>query len=102
MTLILELAPEEETQLEERAQAAGLSVQEFAKRALFETPAQTERRLKRERGMALLQSWIDEANAASDEEREAADQEWRETMRALDEDRGSARKLFGSLLDEQK
>jgi DNA mismatch repair protein MutH len=102
MPLTLELAPEEESRLEERAQAAGLTVEEFAKRTLLETPAQMERRLKRERGMALLQSWIDEANAATDEEREVADKEWRETMRALDEDRGSSRKIFGSILDDQQ
>ena len=97
MTLTLELAPEEEAILQQQAQAVGLTPQSYAKEALFSDPAHVARRLKKARALALLQTWVDEANGASEPEKDAAHREWSAAMRSLDEDRGESRKLFSGL-----
>lgn len=97
MTLILELAPEEEMLLGEQAQEVGLSPQDYAKRAIFGDPLATARRLKKRRGAALLRSWIEESRRAAPDELAQAEKEWRETARGLDQDRALSRPLFPEL-----
>lgn len=53
------------------------------------------RRIERNKPhVALIQSWIDEAENATDEERKQAAEDWEELKRALDEDRIPGSKLF--------
>ena len=77
MTLAIELSPAEETALTRMA----------------------EQRIKNQATIELLDSWIKEAAAMSDEEAEEAEREWRESMRDLDAHRESYRKLFPELAD---
>lgn len=94
MTLTLELAPDEGLLLETQAQDAGLSPQDYARRVLLGDKAEVARRLKQRRGIALLQSWLDEAKATLQPQAREANEEWRASMGDLDEHRGG-RRLFG-------
>ena len=85
MTLRLELTTELEERLCEEAERTGLPTEDIALRLLAQHLPAAERRRK---AMALLQSWIDEADKA--EQRETGEY----LQRALDEDRLSDRPLF--------
>jgi hypothetical protein len=53
------------------------------------------RQIERNRpAIELIESWIREGEAATDEERRIAEQEWEEFKRGIDEYRLSDRKLF--------
>ncbi len=53
------------------------------------------RRIERNKPLvALIQSWIDEAENATEEERRQAAEDWDELKRALDEHRNLGSKLF--------
>ena len=85
MTITLTLPPELEQRLTEAAERQGLQVDAYALRLLEQNLPCGDRRAEL---VALLQSWIDGADA----------QEQRETgeylVRVLDEDRLSDRQLF--------
>lgn len=85
--MTLALAPELEERLKQEADRQGLPLVEYASKVLEEHISQAERE-RREKAIALVQSWIDEGD----------EQEQKETgeylIRVLDEDRLSDRKLF--------
>lgn len=86
-TITLTLDSEFEQRLLLEASRHGLSPEQYAVQALEERLSQTERE-RREKAIALVQSWIDEGD--EQEQRET----WEYLVRVLDEDRISARKLF--------
>lgn len=85
--MTIALAPELEERLKLEAARNGLPLEEYASKVLEEHISQAERE-RREKLVALIQSWIDE-DEASDEE--GYDDEF---LRMIDEDRTSYRKLF--------
>lgn len=87
MTITLTLAPELEFKLKQEADRRGLPPEQYALEVLDEHVSQAERE-RREKAIALVQSWIDEGD--EDEQKET----WEYLVRVLDEDRPSARKLF--------
>ncbi|MDX2029436.1 MAG: hypothetical protein SF339_02125 [Blastocatellia bacterium] len=86
MSLVLATAPEFEHRLKMQADREGLPPEQYALKILDEHMEQTERE-RRERAIALLQSWIQEAPDLE----EGYDEEF---FRTLDQDRLSDRKLF--------
>jgi hypothetical protein len=87
MTITLTLAPELEFKLKQEADRRGLPPEQYALEVLDEHISQAERE-RREKLVALVQSWIDEDEAS---EEEGYDDEF---LRMIDEDRPSYRKLF--------
>jgi hypothetical protein len=85
MTIGIVLSPELENRLRQEAQRAGVAEEQVVVRILDQHLPPSE---KRGKAIALLQSWIDEDNAA--EQKETGDF----LIKALDEDRLSDRKLF--------
>jgi len=83
----LTLESELEQKMRYEALRSGLSLEQYAIQALEEHFAQTERE-RREKAIALVQSWIDEGD--EEEQKET----WDYLVRVLDEDRTSDRKLF--------
>ncbi len=81
--MTLALAPELEERLKQEAARQG----EYASKVLEEHISQAERE-RREKAIALVQSWIDEGD--EEEQRETGEY----LIRVLDEDRPSYRKLF--------
>ena len=61
---------------------------------IAEEEAERRRIAARQSLMALIDSWIEEAESATDEERRIAEEEWEEFVRAIDEDRPPGYKLF--------
>jgi len=100
MSITIELTPNKEAQLTKRAARQGVEPSAYAQRLLDDALAQEdererqERHEKNQRAIAMLQGWIDEADAMSDEEKAQAEAEWRDTARSIDENRTSYRKLF--------
>lgn len=102
MSVTIELAPAAAAELARTAAARGLEVEDYLHQIVTErlhAEALESRRQKNRATIAHLQQWLDEAEAAPPEEKRRDDAQWRATMRALDEDRGSARKLFPDLAD---
>ncbi len=89
MTLTLNIPPEIEKQLDRKAREQGLSIEAYALQLLSESISVQEKSTKL---VNLLQSWIDEDDAA--EQQETGEY----LIQALDEDRLSDRKLFPSEL----
>jgi len=87
MTITLTLAPELEFKLKQEADRRGLPPEQYALEVLDEHISQAERE-RREKLVALIQSWIDEDEVS---EEEGYDDEF---LRMIDEDRPSYRKLF--------
>ncbi|MCG3160854.1 MAG: hypothetical protein JMDDDDMK_01929 [Acidobacteria bacterium] len=87
MTITLTLAPELEFKLKQEADRRGLPPEQYALEVLDEHVSQSERE-RREKAIALVQSWIDEG----DEKEQKETGEY--LIRVLDEDRLSDRKLF--------
>ena len=85
--MTIALAPELEYRLQNEAARNGQSLEQFAATALNEKLAAAEQD-RREQGIALLQSWIDDGDEAEQKE------SWEYLVKALDEDRLSDRKLF--------
>lgn len=85
--MTLALAPELEERLKQEAARQGLPPDEYASKVLEEHISQAERE-RREKAIALVQSWIDEGD--EEEQRETGEY----LIRVLDEDRLSDRKLF--------
>lgn len=107
MSITIELAPNKEAQLSQRAAAQGVDPSIYAQRLLDEALSQEDEREraarheKNQRAIAMLQGWMDEADAMSQEEKAQAEAEWRETARSIDENRTSYRKLFPEYSKEQ-
>lgn len=59
-----------------------------------EEEARRQRIARNRPTIELLQSWIDEAENATDEERRIAQEEWEEFVRGIDEHRLPGYKLF--------
>ena len=89
MTLTLSIPPEIEKHLDRKAREQGLSTEAYALQLLSESISVQEKSTKL---VNLLQSWIDEDDAA--EQQETGEY----LIQALDEDRLSDRKLFPSEL----
>lgn len=95
MSITIELAPNKETRLSQRAAAQGVAPSTYAQRLLDEAleredeRERTERHEKNQRAIAWLQSHVDEADAMSEEEKAQAEAEWRDTARSIDENRTS-------------
>ena len=85
MTLTLHLLPDLEQRLTQAAQQHGLPADAYTLRLLEAHLPPTDHRVEL---VALLQTWIDEADATEQQETGAY------LVRVLDEDRFSARKLF--------
>ena len=85
MTLTLQIPPELQKRLTKAAKRQGLAVDEYALQLLEK---QIPRQKRSEALVTLLQSWIDEGDAA--EQQETGEY----LLRVLDEDRLSDRKLF--------
>ena len=85
MTLTLTLPPELERRLAEEAARKGVPPEQYTLQLLSEHLPAADRRAE---AVRLLQSWLDEGDAA--EQTETGDY----LVRALDEDRLSDRKLF--------
>ena len=85
MTLTLKLAPDLEQRLAEAAQRSGMPPDAYTLGLLRQHLPPLDRRAE---AVALLQSWIDNGDAA--EQSETGEY----LVRALDEDRPSDRKLF--------
>ena len=100
MSMTIELAPNQEAKISRNAAAHGVAPLTYAQRLLDEAleredeRERSEQHEKNQRAIAMLQGWIDEADAMSDEEKAQADAEWRDTARSIDENRTSSRKLF--------
>jgi hypothetical protein len=86
-TITLTLDSELGQRLLQEASQHGLSPEQYAVQALEEYILRTERE-RREKAIALVQSWIDEGD--EEEQKET----WEYLVRVLDEDRTSVRKLF--------
>ena len=84
--MTLTLTPELETRVKIESARRGISPDEYAAQVIEETISEAERE-RREKAVALLQSWIDEDENSD----EAYDDE---LLKMLDEDRLSERKLF--------
>jgi DNA primase len=97
MSLVIELAPEEEQQLTQRAAAQGVAPDDYARRLIADDLRHDVQRAKNQATIDWLQSRIEEGEAMSDEEKQQAEAEWRETARSIDENRTSYRKLFPEL-----
>ena len=108
MSILIELAPNQEAQLSRRAAAQGVDPSLYAQRLLDEALAQEDEREraarheKNQRAIAILQSFVDDADRATEEERAQAEAEWRDTARSIDENRTSYRKLFPEYSNEAK
>lgn len=85
MTITLTVPPELEQRLTQAAEQQGVGVDAYALRLLEQHVPSSERRSEL---IALLQSWIDAADA--DDQKETGEY----LVRVLDEDRLSDRKLF--------
>ena len=85
MTISLALTPELERRLKQAAEQQGLAADAYALRLLEQHLPAAERRAEL---VGLLQSWIDSADVA--EQQETGEY----LIRVLDEDRLSDRKLF--------
>lgn len=85
MTLILTLTPELEQRLAQEAEQQGISLDQYALQLLERTLPSKDRRAKL---VALIQSWIDDGDAA--EHKATGDY----LIQALDQDRLSDRELF--------
>jgi hypothetical protein len=85
MTITITISPELERRLAEAAGRQGIPVEQLAVEVLEQHLPSRDRRAD---VVSLLQSWIDEGDAA--EEKETGDY----LLRVLDEDRLSDRKLF--------
>ncbi len=85
--MIVTLIPEVETLVQREAVRQGLSPDEYANQVLRQQASAAEQE-RREKAVALLQSWIDDG----DEEEQKETGEY--LIRVLDEDRLSDRKLF--------
>lgn len=92
MTVMLELAPEEEAMLVSRARLQGVAPEDYVRRAVFSELERERQREKNQAAITLLQGWLEEE--LPDSESEAAVKSWEASMKALDEDRLSSRKLF--------
>lgn len=90
MTLHLNLSPDLVHRLTQAASAQGVSADELTLRLLDAHLPPTNRQLEL---VQLLQIWIDDPDAK--EQKETGDY----LIRALDEDRNSARKLFPRTLE---
>ncbi len=88
MTLTLDLSPELEQYLLQEATQNGLSVEVVALQLLTNSILLKQ---KQAAAVNLLQSWID------DEDESEQQETGQYLIRALDEDRLSERKLFGSI-----
>jgi predicted transcriptional regulator len=86
-TITLTLDSELEQRLQQEASRQGLSPEQYAAQALEEHVSQADRE-RREKAIALVQSWIDEGD--EEEQKET----WEYLVGVLDEDRTSVRKLF--------
>jgi hypothetical protein len=86
-TITLALDTELERRLKQEADRQGLPLEEYVARVLNERISRAELE-RREKLVALVQSWIDEDEASSEE---GYDEEF---LRMIDEDRPSYRKLF--------
>ena len=102
MTLAIEISPAEETALARIAEEKGMAPEEYARRVLSGELRRAEQRVKNQATIDLLDSWIKEAETFTEEEKRAADEEWRESMRDLDAHRESYRKLFPELADGEE
>lgn len=104
MSLVIELAPEEEAKIAEEAQSIGISVADFARQRLLKMPVDAEE-TKRLRAIATLRQWREESrsnwNAMSEEERKKAQEDWEDNMRDLDEWR-FGRKLYPELARKEE
>jgi hypothetical protein len=85
--MVLTLTPELETRVKIESARLGLTPDRYATQVLEEHISEAERE-RREKAIALLQSWIDEGDEA--EQKETGEY----LIRVLDEDRLSERKLF--------
>lgn len=85
MTLTLDLTPELELYLAQKAEQQGLSIEEYALQVLTESNLVKEKQTKL---VNLLQSWLDEDEV--EEQQETGEY----LIHTLDEDRLSKRKLF--------
>ncbi len=85
--MTLTLAPELESRVKVESARRGVSPYECATQVLEAGISDAERE-RREKAIALLQSWIDEGD--EDEQKETGEY----LIRVLDEDRLSERKLF--------
>ncbi len=86
-TITLILDSELEQRLKQEADRQGLPLEEYVAQALNERISKAELE-RREKLVALVQSWIDEDEASAEE---GYDEEF---LRMIDEDRPSYRKLF--------
>jgi hypothetical protein len=59
-----------------------------------EEEAERRRVVARQSLVALIDSWIEEAENMTDEERRQAERDWEEFARAIDEDRLPGQKLY--------
>lgn len=82
----LTLTPELEERVKREAIRHGMSLDEYAIQALDESLSKIEQE-RREKAIALLQSWIEEDESSDD----GYDEEF---LKMIDEDRLSERKLF--------
>lgn len=85
LTLTLSLTPDLELYLKQKANQQGLSVEAYVLQLLAKQILTVE---KQDKAVNLLQSWLDEEDAA--EQTETGEY----LIRVLDEDRLSERKLF--------
>jgi len=99
MALTLELAPEEEVELAQRAHAEGIRTEDFAHRLIAVALRRGSTSQRDEAAIAMLREWREEAAAMTEEEAREAEADWRETMRDLDQWRSSPRKLFPELAE---
>lgn len=97
MSLTIDLAAEDEKILEAQAALQNTTPENMAREILGDALKSRTQRAKNQGAMELLQHWIEEAETMSDEEKRQADEEWKATMRDLDEHRYSTRKLFPEL-----
>ena len=86
-TLTLDLDPDLEQRLRSEANRHGTPPEQYVLRLLEEYVSRTERE-RREKAIALVQSWIDDGDEKEQKET------FEYLVRVLDEDRTSARKLF--------
>lgn len=61
---------------------------------IVKTSVNVRRATRKTIAIAWLQSWVDEAESAPDEEKAQAEAEWRDLARSIDKSRTSYRKLF--------
>lgn len=92
MTIILELAPEEEALLMSRTRSQGVEPVAYIQRIVKNDLEVARRHEKNQAAIALLQSWMDE-ELSGDESAQAV-QNWEESMKSLDDHRLSSRPLF--------